>query len=168
MDALFINTTILKKELFFEAMKVRFKATRSKFRIFVLLSSILFLFISLLFLINLNVFGLVPLAFSIIYFFFFFFKGYLVRTNREYKSYQALNPSFQTTFNFYDDMFVTVTTDSTRKTMYSQITKIVDTKGIYVFLFVESYMILDKSNFQKGNNNDFYLFIKSKCPLSKM
>jgi len=163
MEKLFTNTTVLKKDLFLEAIEAFYKVLRIKYRIFTLVSFIIFTIYAVTYLIRLNLFGIFVLSASV-FFLFMFFKAYLIRSNKTYQSIVSLNPSCRTEYTFYDGNFESVALESKRIYDYEAITHIVETKNSILLIIIEAYIIIEKSGFEEKKHKEFLSFIKGKCP----
>ena len=163
MDIYFVNTTILTKDLYLKALQAHYKTTRKKYR-YSLFSLAIFSFVLLVVEIIMRFDTLSAyMLFFCPFCFLLYSKAYLIHSNKGYKTVRALNPSGGVTHTFYYDNFISVAPDTQRKTDYSIITKVVETNDIFLFLFVEAYMVIDKNGFQQGNSDAFKMFLNEKC-----
>jgi len=168
MEPLYENTVVLEKDIFLEASKARFNATRKKYRVFVLICFIVVLLFSLF-----NILGgayrggSIMLVFSLA-FLFLYLKGYLIGAPKVFQSMVAVNPFRQIDYAFYYDHFESTTSNSKTNFQYEMITYITETDNTFVLLIVESLIIINKLGFQKGDAESFGTFLENKCPLARI
>ena len=164
METLFESKTILRKDLFAEAMEAVFKATKTKYRIFVFIFFVIsILFAAYFFNLRMHFYGILILLASV-YFLFLYLKAYLLHINKAYKVITVDNPSCQKICNFYDDHFDIIALRSNIKIEYPEIARVIETKNSILLLYVIQYTVIDKSGFEKGDYGSFKSFLKSKCP----
>lgn len=159
-----IKTTITK-EILTEFSQKTFKIYHKIYRIFVLFA---FLFSGFSTVTKLNTYGLsLDFVFRLLasaFFLFIFFKGYIFKLKKNYKNFQELYGELpQITSRFYDEKIDIVTSRSNLTLEYSQITKILETKNLYLMMIGRQSIILDKNGFITGDANIFKSFIKEKC-----
>lgn len=69
----------------------------------------------------------------------------------------------ENTIKFYEDNFETTTSRSNLSIEYSKITKIAETKNLYLLLIEKQAIIIAKTGFTVGDIDKFKSFIAGKC-----
>lgn len=94
---------------------------------------------------------------------FMSFKGYLLKLNQGYKNIQGVHgDSPQFISKFYDKNIEVSTLRSKLSIDYSQITKVIETKNLYILMIINSSIIIMKNGFLTGSSDEFKLFINEK------
>ncbi len=146
MITLFENRTIITKEVLTEFSQKAYKISNKKYRIEGL---------------SLN---FVLLLLASIIFAFIFFKGYLLKLNQGYKNLQKLHGELaEFTSIFYEDKMEVITSVSNLTINYNKITKISETKNLYLLMIGKNCTIIIKTGFTIGDADSFKSFIKAKC-----
>ena len=95
---------------------------------------------------------------------FIFFKGYILKAKQNYKNMQALYENQpQSILKFSADNFESVAAGLKLKVDYSQVTKMIETKNLYMLVIEKQVLILNKNSFTVGDAKAFKSFISEKC-----
>lgn len=163
MDMIFQNITDITNEVLHEFSK-SYNVYNKNLRITILLAFLISVFYIIVGL-NKKLY-LVCLLESImaLFFLFIFFKGYILKAKQTYKNMQELYENQpQSIFAFFADNFESVAVDSKLKVDYSQVTKMIETKNLYILIIEKQVLILNKNSFTVGDTKAFRSFIFEKC-----
>lgn len=166
MDIIFENKTDATKEVLTEFSQNTYKVYSQKYRIFVLLAAIVSAFWAVAEIAAQSYWSSAIMFLAAALFLFLFFKGYILKMNQNRKNLQALygqQPQF--TFIFFEDGFECVSAKSNLKINYSQITKLIETKNLYLLMIGKQGLMLNKSGFTVGSADAFKSFIMGKCKI---
>lgn len=93
-----------------------------------------------------------------------FYKGYIIKLNDTYRNLEGLHGELpENIIKFYEDTLETTTSRSNLKIEYSKITKIIETKNLYLLFIEKQGIIISKAGFIVGENYKFKSFITEKC-----
>lgn len=165
METIFENKIIITKEIISEYAQKNFKVFGKKYRMFVLLMVIISVISALAALIIDRLIGVSAffLLFAV-FFLFMFHKGYVIKLNDTYRNLKGLHGEMpENKIKFYEDKFETTTTNSNLKIEYSKITKIAETRNLYLLFIEKQGVIISKTGFTVGESNKFKSFILEKC-----
>jgi hypothetical protein len=165
LEAIFENKIILSKEVIAECAERNYKVFGKKYRMFVLLMFIISVISALAALIIDRLIGVSAffLLFAI-FFLFVFYKGHLIKLNDTYKNLKGLHGELpENIIKFYEDKFETSTSRSNLKIEYSKVTKITETRNLYLLFIEKQAVMISKTGFTGGESYKFKSFILEKC-----
>ena len=163
MDMVFQNITDNTNEVIHEFSK-NYNVYNINLRITILLASLISVFYII---VGLNkklyLVCLLELIMAL-FFLFIFFKGYILKAKQNYKNMQALyEKQPQSIFTFFADNFEFETAGSKLKIDYMQVTKMIETKNLYMLIIEKQELILNKNSFTVGDAKAFKTFIFEEC-----
>lgn len=164
MEVKFENKTTITKEILAEFSKKAFKIYNKKYRMFVLLISVLCIILSFT-AIAADGFSwfFIFMLLALIFFLFMYFKGYIFKLNQNYKNFNGLYgtlPEF--IYRFYDEKIEASASRANLSIDYSQITKFSETENLYILMIEKQGIILKKNGFTIGDFNNFKVFMEEK------
>jgi len=165
MNPIFENRTVITKEILTEFSMNTFKIYSKKLRMFLLVFTPLCILCVVVESITKRFdFTSIFMVIASVFFIFIFFKGYIFRMKQNYKNFLGVYGELpQFTYTFSEDNLQGITSHSNVNLNYSQITKIIETKNLYILMIEKQGLILIKDSFTIGNSDDFKLFISDKC-----
>lgn len=163
MDIIFQNITDITSEELSEFSK-NYNVYNKNLRITILLAFLVSAFyISVGLSKKLYTVCLVELIMAL-FFLFLFFKGYILKAKQNYKNLQSLYENRpQSILTFFADSFESEAVDKKVKVDYSQVTKMIETKNLYILTIENQGLILNKGSFTVGDAKAFKSFISEKC-----
>lgn len=166
MDLLFENHTKVTQKLLEEFSKETYYAFSKKIRLLCLIMFVVQLFAFMLgFVVSGFSFSIRQFSFLLLAAFFlvFYFKGYLLILKGTLKNLESLHGELpHNVKKFYKDNFETVTNLSQLTIEYNQITKILETRNLFIIMIGNQGLFLSKEGFTKGDFSDFKIFIENK------
>jgi len=166
MDPLFENHIKITKGLLKEFAKETYYVLNKKIRLLCLMMFFVEVFVFIL--------GFVYSGFSFssslflilflsAFFLFMFFKGYVFKLREENKNLKSLHGELPRSIKkFYKNHFEVVTNRSNLTIEYSQITKVLETKNLFIIMIGNQGALLSRKNFTNANFYEFRNFIGSK------
>lgn len=165
METIYENKITITKEIISESAQKTFKVFGKKYRAFILLMHIISVVAAIFALIIDGLYWFSAFLFIFaIFFLFMFYKAYIIKLNETHRNLKGLHGELpENTIRFYEDKFETITSRSNLNIEYSKITKITETKNLYLLLIERQCIIIAKTGFTIGDSDKFKSFIIWKC-----
>ena len=169
METVFVNQTVLTKEVLYEYIK---SISKKKVQIIAAVAGILFILLAVVEYSHGKVSSSVLSLFLGIVIFICPEFCFRFLANRFYKQQLTLNggKEMQKTTKFLEDRIEVVTSNKAESSFqYEQISHIIETKNLIILkVDRQIYILLEKNNFSVGDSPSFLSFIRKACGSASM